>query len=479
MIAQQFDVFLCHNSEDKAAVIKIAEQLRGRGIKPWLDVWELQPGAIWQYALEQQIESIGAVAVFTGQKGMGPWQSEEVYAFLQEFIRRKCPVIPVLLPEAQTQTRLPIFLKNRHWVDFRLKKPEPVSQLIWGITGEKFYGIVANSSTAVRKAEKSIQVSEMRAGVIHTDVERYLKNRQWRRADDETYRLLISSIGKREGYSLQPGDALRLPCGLIDFVDNLWLKNSKGKFGFSALGEAYSKVAFVRDADCPLEEACEPFYETVGWNFIKTSLEDDLSIEKAPIGYLPFLCVVGYEGRDHLPRGTGGVTVLNMLRELSSRLQTCRLLRSKLHSVGVRYADLENYLKDEQWKKADDETHRLMATSIGKDENRWLEAEDLSKLPSDLLKTIDGLWIKYSGGKFGFSVQKTMYLLCGGIPDGVYHEEAWEKFCHMNGWYRNGEFAVDTWATLPRGHLPMCIGVDWYQMTVDHSCYSLLSHPAL
>ena len=121
MAEQKFDVFLCHNSEDKAAVIEIAEQLRRRGLKPWLDVWELQPGAIWQFALEQQIESIGAVAVFAGQKGMGPWQSEEVYAFLQEFIRRKCPVIPVMLTETLTQPRLPIFLKNRHWVDLALQ----------------------------------------------------------------------------------------------------------------------------------------------------------------------------------------------------------------------------------------------------------------------------------------------------------------------------------------------------------------------
>ena len=121
MTDQKFDVFLCHNSEDKPAVIEIAQQLRLRGLKPWLDVWELQPGAIWQFALEQQIESIGAVAVFAGQKGMGPWQSEEVYAFLQEFIRRKCPVIPVMLTETLTQPRLPIFLKNRHWVDLALQ----------------------------------------------------------------------------------------------------------------------------------------------------------------------------------------------------------------------------------------------------------------------------------------------------------------------------------------------------------------------
>jgi formylglycine-generating enzyme required for sulfatase activity len=135
MTEQQFDVFLCHNSEDKPAVIQIAQQLQQNNLKPWLDVWELQPGAIWQYSLEQQIERIGAVAVFVGQQGLGPWQSEEIYAFLQEFISRKCPVIPVMLADAPEQPKLPIFLRNRHWVDFRLQAPDPLVQLVWGITG--------------------------------------------------------------------------------------------------------------------------------------------------------------------------------------------------------------------------------------------------------------------------------------------------------------------------------------------------------
>jgi hypothetical protein len=108
MTEQQFDVFLCHNSEDKPAVMEIAQQLRQNGLKPWLDLWELRPGSIWQFVLEQQIENIGAAAVFVGQQGLGPWQEQEIYAFLQEFMRRKCPVIPVLLSDAPQQPRLPI-----------------------------------------------------------------------------------------------------------------------------------------------------------------------------------------------------------------------------------------------------------------------------------------------------------------------------------------------------------------------------------
>jgi len=49
-------VFLCHNSEEKAAVKKVGELLKVRGLLPWLDEWELQPGIPWQPELEKQLK---------------------------------------------------------------------------------------------------------------------------------------------------------------------------------------------------------------------------------------------------------------------------------------------------------------------------------------------------------------------------------------------------------------------------------------
>ncbi|ETR68149.1 MAG: hypothetical protein OMM_10825 [Candidatus Magnetoglobus multicellularis str. Araruama] len=69
---QAFDVFLCHNHEDKKIVKDIAFKLKDKGIKPWLDVWELPPGQPWQEILEQQIEKIHSVAIFIGKKGLVP-----------------------------------------------------------------------------------------------------------------------------------------------------------------------------------------------------------------------------------------------------------------------------------------------------------------------------------------------------------------------------------------------------------------------
>jgi hypothetical protein len=93
----EYDVFLCHNDEDKPEVKKIGELLIRNRIVPWLDEWELRPGLPWQVALEAQIGQMQSAAVLMGETGFGPWQNMELAAFLREFATRRCPVIPVVL----------------------------------------------------------------------------------------------------------------------------------------------------------------------------------------------------------------------------------------------------------------------------------------------------------------------------------------------------------------------------------------------
>jgi len=135
--SNDYDVFLCHHSKDKPSVKSVGERLKEQGILPWLDEWELRPGLPWQRALERQIETIKAAAVFVGPDGLGPWQNVEQEAFLREFVQRECPVIPVILPKCTKVPELPIFLRGMTWVDFRKSEPEPLQQLIWGITGKR------------------------------------------------------------------------------------------------------------------------------------------------------------------------------------------------------------------------------------------------------------------------------------------------------------------------------------------------------
>jgi WD40 repeat protein len=131
----EFDVFLCYNWMDKPAVRRLAQDLRERGIRPWLDENELRPGLPWQGVLEEQLQNIPAAIVVVGSQG-GPWQDHELDAFLRQFVRRRCPVIPVLLPDADPPA-LPSFLDGMTWVDLGKEIPNPFDQLVWGITGRR------------------------------------------------------------------------------------------------------------------------------------------------------------------------------------------------------------------------------------------------------------------------------------------------------------------------------------------------------
>jgi len=137
-----------------------------------------------------------------------------------------------------------------------------------------------------------------------------------------------------------------------------------------------------------------------------------------------------------------------------------------------RYQQLENYLKNGQWKEADQETYRMMVETVGKEEDQLLEPEDLENFPCEDLRTINQLWLDYSNGKFGFSVQKEIYQSLGGTRE--YNSEVWKKFCDGVGWRVEGDWLYYKDLTFnlselsPAGHLPVVgtlrgevVGVGW------------------
>jgi hypothetical protein len=130
-----YDVFLCHNSNEKPEVRSLNEGLKSNGVKTWFDEEELRPGQPWQPELERQIHNVRCAAVIVGSSGLGPWHDFEIRAFLSEFASRECPIIPVLLETSSAVPDLPLFLKQFTWVDFRKKTPDHWPRLLWGIRG--------------------------------------------------------------------------------------------------------------------------------------------------------------------------------------------------------------------------------------------------------------------------------------------------------------------------------------------------------
>ena len=113
------NVFLSHNSVDKAVVERIAERLDDAGYEVWFDKWNLTPGDPWQEALEKALEAASCVVVFLGT-ALGPWHHEELRLALEDRVKGKKRVVPVLLPGAikPEDREIPRFLRRLGWVSF-------------------------------------------------------------------------------------------------------------------------------------------------------------------------------------------------------------------------------------------------------------------------------------------------------------------------------------------------------------------------
>ncbi|MDT9180783.1 MAG: GUN4 domain-containing protein, partial [Limnospira sp. PMC 1238.20] len=130
-----------------------------------------------------------------------------------------------------------------------------------------------------------------------------------------------------------------------------------------------------------------------------------------------------------------------------------------LSSSGFDYSQLNRLLKSGNWKAADEETAKMMLAVAGKTQRGYLDDDDIKNFPCEDLRIIDGLWVKHSNGHFGFSVQKQIYINCGGKPNGsIPSDTIWERYCDEVGWRVNGiktHWSNCTFsAAAPRGHLP-------------------------
>lgn len=125
----------------------------------------------------------------------------------------------------------------------------------------------------------------------------------------------------------------------------------------------------------------------------------------------------------------------------------------------ARYWHLEDLLAAGNWQEADQETAKVMLAVANRTEQGWLDIPDIDNFPCEDLRAIDGLWVKYSNGKFGFSVQKRIYQSLGGIRE-YYNHEVWNSFTDRVGWlnkkgWRNVNLNFSNKA--PEGHLPIRI----------------------
>ncbi|MGB3535139.1 MAG: GUN4 domain-containing protein [Microcoleaceae cyanobacterium] len=118
--------------------------------------------------------------------------------------------------------------------------------------------------------------------------------------------------------------------------------------------------------------------------------------------------------------------------------------------VGMDYNPLMEILAAKDWRAADEYTWAIILYIAGRQEQGWLQMEDINNFPCTDLRTIDYLWNYYSQGLFGLTVQQQIWESVA---------EEYSYFCDRVGW-RNGE----NWKyydelkfiqNIPSGHLPV------------------------
>ena len=133
---------------------------------------------------------------------------------------------------------------------------------------------------------------------------------------------------------------------------------------------------------------------------------------------------------------------------------------------GIDYTHLRNLLLAGNWKEADSQTCKIMLEISQREKKGWLDDESILNLPCQDLRTINALWLKYSNGRFGFSVQKQIWQ--------DINESSLVAFGDRVGWRVDGNWLIDYHSDFnfsldaPVGHLPCfatwCDGWIWGEM---------------
>ena len=117
--------------------------------------------------------------------------------------------------------------------------------------------------------------------------------------------------------------------------------------------------------------------------------------------------------------------------------------------VDADYTKLRDLLAAENYKAADLETRKVMVWVCRAVKQAEPYPKDSLPFPCNDLKTIDRLWVYYSEGRFGFSVQKRIYTAV---------DRDYQQFGDRVGWRKKGEWLnyhhLQFDRDAPKGHLP-------------------------
>lgn len=137
----------------------------------------------------------------------------------------------------------------------------------------------------------------------------------------------------------------------------------------------------------------------------------------------------------------------------------------------IDYLPLQRLLAKQSFQAADDLTLNKLCELSGPAavKRKWIYFTEVEQYPIPDLQTINQLWLVHSEGKFGYSVQRQLWLSVGRNWDVLWPKINWRSGRNWTRW--PDEFTWDLSA--PKGHLPLSNQLRGVQVM-----NALLSHPA-
>jgi hypothetical protein len=137
------------------------------------------------------------------------------------------------------------------------------------------------------RSDKNIDYSKLRD---------LLRNRKWRDADQETFKVMLKAAIEEEQGHLTSEGIKKIPCPDLQTIDQLWVKASNGKFGFSVQKRIWKECGSPMEYNNDWRKFCD----RVGWRKEGEWVDYDnltFALDKSLEGELPIqelLVIMGF-----------------------------------------------------------------------------------------------------------------------------------------------------------------------------------------
>jgi hypothetical protein len=132
-----------------------------------------------------------------------------------------------------------------------------------------------------KSSDNSTSMEDERFEFAYRELNRLLIARRWHEADELTARILrmaspVHDSPNRFAFLIARDTAVNdFPCHHLKIIDQLWIKNSNGKFGLSVQKRIFMSIQDTTHIKLSDSGAMEVFFEALKWTYTSNNVDGD------------------------------------------------------------------------------------------------------------------------------------------------------------------------------------------------------------